>query len=65
MIFGNISEKKSTPRKDDLDNSYSRICPEYEKMHIGNKKAYRLLNIDRFFFFLFRKKKKYSKFMAS
>ena len=40
MIFGNISEKKSTPRKDDLDNSYSRICPEYEKMHIGNKKAY-------------------------
>ena len=31
MIFGNISEKKSTPRKDDLDNSYSRICPEYEK----------------------------------
>ena len=41
MIFGNISEKKSTPRKDDLDNSYSRICPEYEKkMHIPSKKAY-------------------------
>ena len=31
MIFGNISEKKSTPKEDDLDNSYCRICPEYEK----------------------------------